>query len=158
MTPGPVVHVIDDDEAVRESLGFLLGTAGFSVSSWPSAEAFLATAELEDDACVVTDVRMPGMSGVELVNHLRASRSRAGVVVITGHADIPLAVQALKAGADDFLEKPFDPPVVIEVICRALELSHAMQEVEQETEKLYTSAGIPADEVIRLRKIRRTPA
>ncbi|HEY2051446.1 MAG TPA: response regulator FixJ [Caulobacteraceae bacterium] len=121
MTPSPVVHVIDDDEAVRESLGFLLGTAGFSVSSWPSAEAFLERATLEDDACVVTDVRMPGMSGVDLVAELRASRSRAGVVVITGHGDIPLAVQALKAGADDFLEKPFDDEAIEQAIRSALQ-------------------------------------
>lgn len=121
MTSSPVVHVIDDDEAVRESLGFLLGTAGFSVQSWASAEAFLEGGQLDDDACVVTDVRMPGMSGVELVTRLRTSRSRAGVVVITGHADVPLAVQALKAGADDFLEKPFDDETIEQAIRSALQ-------------------------------------
>ena len=117
------VHVVDDDAAVRDSLDFLLQSAGFAVKTYESAVRFLAEASKADGGCVVTDVRMPEMSGVELLNRLQALQIGLPVIVMTGHADVSLAVQAMKAGAADFIEKPFDD----EVMLRALENTFARQ-------------------------------
>jgi two-component system response regulator FixJ len=108
-----VVHVIDDDDAMRDSLAFLLGTAGLTACTYPSASAFLATLPGVSTGCVVTDVRMPGMNGIELLRYLRERGAALPVVVITGHGDIALAVEAMKAGAADFIEKPFDDEVLL---------------------------------------------
>ena len=102
-----IVDVIDDDEAVRHSLGFVLRTAGHVVRCWPSAVAFLA-GDRADGACIVTDVRMPEMNGLDLVRRLRAEGETRPIIVISGHADVPLAVEAMQAGAADVIEKPFD--------------------------------------------------
>jgi two-component system response regulator FixJ len=118
--PDAVVHVIDDDDAVRDSLAFLLLAAGMVVRTHPSALAFLENLPQSDAGCVVTDVRMPGMNGLELMERLRAVNNAIPVVVITGHADVPLAVQAMKAGAVDFIEKPFDDTVILEALRNAL--------------------------------------
>ena len=114
------VHVIDDDEAVRHSLAFLLQTAKFDVRSYGSATDFLNIALSLSSGCVVTDVRMPGLSGIDLLKRLRELRIALPVIVITGHADVPLAVEAMKIGADDFLEKPFDDEVLLASIRTAL--------------------------------------
>src|SRR5690348_14374620 len=103
-----VVHVIDDDEAVRESLTFLLKTAGLAVRTYESAGAFLRDDPKAKSGCIVTDVRMPDISGLDLLRQLKALHVGLPVIVITGHGDVPLAVEAMKAGALDFLEKPFD--------------------------------------------------
>lgn len=108
MSPDAPVHVIDDDEAVRDSLKFLLTTSGRHVRTYDSAEAFLATVQDEVDGIVITDIRMPGMSGIELLKRLSAAATPPPVIVITGHADVPLAVEAMKCGAADFLQKPFE--------------------------------------------------
>lgn len=114
------VHVIDDDEAVRESLVFLLRTAGIKVHAYDAPEAFLDRLEGITSGCVVTDVRMPQMSGLELLQRLQEMRAGLPVVVITGHGDVPLAVEAMRAGAADFLEKPFDDETLLSAVRAAL--------------------------------------
>ena len=114
------VHVIDDDEALRDSLTFLLRTARLDVLSYPSATAFLEALPEANLSCVITDVRMPGMSGIDLLRHLRERKISVPVIVITGHGDIPLAVEAMRIGAIDFLEKPFDDEVLIASVKAAL--------------------------------------
>jgi two-component system, LuxR family, response regulator FixJ len=115
-----VVHVIDDDAAVRQSLAFLLKTAGFAVRVHDSATAFLKVLPVAQAGCIVTDVRMPEIDGLELQRRLRARKVAMPVIVITGHGDIALAVEAMKAGAADFIEKPFDDEVLLGAIRSAL--------------------------------------
>jgi two-component system, LuxR family, response regulator FixJ len=119
-----VVHVIDDDEAVRQSLAFLLGTAGIDVQTYDSATAFLDVAPKVKAGCVITDVRMPGLSGIDLLRRLRKLKLAVPVIVITGHGDVPLAVEAMKIGAIDFLEKPFDDEVLLASVRSALDALH----------------------------------
>src|SRR5579872_4217960 len=104
---GAVVHLIDDDEDVRRALAFLLGTAGLAVRVYESALAFLDKYEKGYTGCVVSDVRMPGIDGLELLRRLVDMGNVMPVIVMTGHADVPLAVEAMKAGAVEFIEKPF---------------------------------------------------
>ena len=120
MPASRVVHVIDDDVDVRQSLAFLLSAAGLPVRVHESAIAFLNVLPDVEDGCIVTDVRMPDMDGLELQRRLRASHSPMPVVVMTGHGDISLAVEAMKAGAVDFIEKPFDDEVLLAAIRTAL--------------------------------------
>lgn len=115
-----VVHVIDDDEALRESLVFLLRTAKIEARAFASAAAFLASLPDPQLSCVITDVRMPGMSGLDLLRRLREIKIEVPVIVITGHGDVPLAVEAMKFGAIDFLEKPFDDEVLLASVRSAL--------------------------------------
>ena len=115
-----IVHVVDDDVDVRKSLGFLLATADFAVRLYESATAFLATEPRELDGCIVSDVRMPGIDGIEFLRQLKARGLGVPVIVMTGHADVALAVQAMKEGAVDFIEKPFDDQVLIDAIRSAL--------------------------------------
>ena len=114
------VYVIDDDEAVRDSLDFMLGTADFHVTLFESAHNFLDTLSSIEFGCVVSDVRMPGIDGIELLKRLKASPSLLPVVIMTGHGDVPLAVEAMKLGAVDFLEKPFEDDRLIGMIEAAL--------------------------------------
>jgi two-component system response regulator FixJ len=99
------VHIVDDDEAVRQSLAFLLSTAGIPVRVYESATSFLAGLASLQAGCLITDVRMPDMTGIELLQRLRAKNIKLPVIVITGHGDIPLAVEAMKSGALDFIER-----------------------------------------------------
>jgi two-component system response regulator FixJ len=121
MAANDLVHVVDDDVDVRKSLGFLLATADFAVRLHESATAFLATATGSLDGCIVTDVRMPGIDGIAFLRQLRTSGHTLPVIVMTGHADVALAVQAMKEGAADFLEKPFDDEMMIDAIRSALD-------------------------------------
>ena len=125
------VHVVDDDEAVLDSLKFLLESAGFAVRTHASASSFLAAAGEQGDGCVVTDVRMPEMDGLELQRRLARVGNPMPVIVMTGHADVPLAVGAMKSGAVDFLEKPFDDEQLLAAVRNALAASErAHQEHE----------------------------
>lgn len=108
MSPDWTVHIIDDDDAIRDSLTFMLESGGHAVRAFSSAERFLEEAEISAHGWIVTDVRMPGMSGLDLLRTLKARAIPLPVIVMTGHGDIPLAVEAMKAGAAEFLEKPFD--------------------------------------------------
>ncbi len=116
------VYVIDDDPAMRDSLDFLLGAAGFEVRLFESAQTFLTELPGLEPGCVVTDIRMPGMDGMELLRHLNPASGvrRLPVIVMTGHGDVPLAVEAMKLGALDFLEKPFDDDRLIGMVETAL--------------------------------------
>ena len=110
------VYVIDDDEAMRDSLDFLLGAADFDVTLFEFGPALPRCAPGVDFGCVVSDVRMPGIDGIELLKRMKASSSPFPVLVITGHGDVPLAVEAMKLGAVDFLEKPFEDDRLIGMI------------------------------------------
>ena len=121
--PDRIVHIVDDDEAVRQSLAFLLGSAGLTVRLYDSASAFLAGLSAVKSGCLVTDMRMPDMTGIELLQQLRAKACRLPAIVITGHGDVPLAVEAMKAGAVDFIEKPFDQETFLHAVQAALERS-----------------------------------
>jgi len=115
-----VVHVIDDDEAVRESLTFLLKTTGLEVRTYVSAGAFLRDDPKSKSGCIVSDVRMPDISGIDLLHRLKELHVTLPVIVITGHGDVPLAVEAMKAGAMDFLEKPFNDDALLAAVNAAL--------------------------------------
>lgn len=127
MATRQTVYVVDDDAAVRDALSFSLTTAGLGARTFASAEALLAVLPLEP-GCIVTDVRMPEMNGIELVRALRDLKCLLPVVVITGHADVPLAIEAMKAGVADFLEKPFDDDVLVSIVRRLLEEQAPLQE------------------------------
>ncbi len=108
MQPEPVIYVIDDDDAVRQSLEFLLRTAGITVRGFESAKAFLDVLPQMRSGCIITDIRMPDINGIDLLRRVKEHDVNIPVIVITGHGDISLAVEAMKIGAADFLEKPFD--------------------------------------------------
>lgn len=120
MASNDIVHVIDDDTDVRQSLAFLLSTAGLAVRVHESGSAFLKILSEVQEGCIVTDVRMPGVDGIELQRRLADAGVKLPVIVMTGHGDIALAVEAMKAGAIDFIEKPFDDEVLIAAIKTAL--------------------------------------
>ncbi len=118
--PDLVVFVVDDDDAMRDSLDFLLSSAGCAVRTFETAERLLEALADGNCGCVVTDVRMPGIDGLELLRRIKAARPGLPVVIITGHGDVPLAVEAMKLGAADFVEKPFDDERLIGVVQAAL--------------------------------------
>ncbi|MBY6016111.1 response regulator [Qipengyuania gaetbuli] len=115
-----IVYVIDDDESARSSLEFLLDVAGVRVRSFASGDQFLKSSPPLKRACIITDVRMPGMGGVDLTRRVKDTDPSVPVIVITGHADVPMAIDAMRAGASDFIEKPFEENVIISAIRRAL--------------------------------------
>jgi two-component system response regulator FixJ len=127
-----VVHVVDDDLAVRQSLSFLLASDGLPVRLHESALAFLEGAEDAALGCIVTDVRMPGIDGIELLRRLRTAGITLPVIVMTGHADVPMAVEAMREGAVDFIEKPFDDDAFLASVHSALRLreQHAQREAQ----------------------------
>ena len=115
------VHIIDDDQALRESLAFLLRTHQFEVRSFDSAKTFLDALPDASLGCVITDIRMPGMSGVDLLRRLKELKVSVPVIVITGHGDVSLAVEAMKIGAADFFEKPFNDDQLVASVRAALQ-------------------------------------
>lgn len=122
-----IVHVIDDDAALRDSVAFLLGSAGLLVRSFESAQAFLQEIASIELGCVVTDIRMPGIDGLELLRLLQEMGKGWPVIVMTGHGDVPLAVRAMRLGAADFVEKPFEDEVMIDSVRSALTSSMPLQ-------------------------------
>lgn len=128
-----LVHVIDDDEAVRHSLAFLLSTARMEVRTYESAAAFLSALPSVGSGCIITDVRMPGISGVDLLRRLEELGVGIPVIVITGHGDVQLAVEAMKIGAVDFIEKPFDDDRLLAAVQSALGRSE--RDVQQVAER-----------------------
>lgn len=115
-----LVHVVDDDPAMRDSVGFLLDTAGFQVALYEAGTSLLAALVKPARGCVLTDIRMPDVDGLELLRRLRTDGHTLPVVMMTGHGDVPLAVEAMKLGACDFIEKPFDDEALVQVLRSAL--------------------------------------
>jgi two-component system, LuxR family, response regulator DctR len=124
----PTVHIVDDDDAIRDALSWLLRSRGVPARAWPSAEAFLAEFSEEMRGCLVLDVRMEGMSGPELFERLLARNGRMPVIFLTGHGDVPLAVAALKKGAFDFVEKPFNDNDLVDRIVAAVRQDESLRE------------------------------
>lgn len=120
MVDKPTIYVVDDDDALRDSLDFLLAAAGFSVKAFESASSFLGVLARVQAGCLVTDIRMPGMDGLELLRRVKRERSWLPVIIMTGHGDVPLAVEAMKLGANDFIEKPFEDERIIDIIEAAM--------------------------------------
>jgi two-component system, LuxR family, response regulator FixJ len=128
MTDDAAIHVIDDDAAVRDALRFLFESAGLTVRSYHSAAAFIESVGAHGRGCVLTDVRMPGFDGLALQRRLAELGVDLPVIVMTGHADVPIAVQALKEGAFDFIEKPFDDDRLLASVRGALEAGRRLRE------------------------------
>ena len=120
MNNAPHVLIVDDDAQLRDSIAVLLRTANISTIGFASAEEFLTSEEAKQPACVLLDVRLPGMSGIELLGHLNGTGRKHVVVIITGHGDIPMAVAAMRSGAFHFAEKPFDPDAFVSIVAEAL--------------------------------------
>ena len=136
MTSACVVFVVDDDPSVRASLKFLVSTVGLQVESFDSAEAFLNKKPPDGPSCLVLDVRLRGMSGLDLQRELAARDLRIPIVFITGHGDIPMSVRAMKAGAVEFLSKPFRDQDLLDAIRAALERDRARRDQEKEVTEL----------------------
>ena len=115
-----MVHVVDDDAAVRDSIAFLLDSDGMASRTYAGAAALLARGQALEPGCIITDVRMPEISGLEMVRRLKASGVALPVIVITGHADVPLAIEAMHAGVSDFIEKPFDDEMLLAAVRAAM--------------------------------------
>ena len=120
------MHIVDDEETIREALAFLFASRGVAARGWPSGEAFLEAMPLADCACIILDVRMEGISGPETFDRLREAGCEVPVIFLTGHADVPVAVQALKAGAFDFIEKPFNDNQIVDAALGAIS-AHSMR-------------------------------
>jgi two-component system response regulator FixJ len=140
MSPSKAVYIIDDDAAMRDSLDFLLGSAGFEVTLFDSAMDFLDALPNLGFGCVVSDVRMPGLDGIDLLKRLKQDHRALPIVVMTGHGDIPLAVEAMKLGAIDFLEKPFEDERLLNAITTAL--SRTADEMKNEAAAAEVAARI----------------
>lgn len=148
-----VIHIVDDDEGVRDALAFLLRSRGIAARGWFSGEAFLEAMPVEDCACVILDVRMAGLSGPEVFERLRAMGFESPVIFLTGHADVPIAVRTLKAGAFDFVEKPFNDNQIVDLAMAAMTRHAAARAEAAGREALALRvAGLSAreDEVMRL--------
>jgi two-component system response regulator FixJ len=128
----PVIHVIDDDEAMRDSLDYMLEAASLPVKTYGSADEFLAELAALDPGCIITDVRMPGLNGLELIGVLAERGVTHPVIVITGHGDVAMAVEAMRAGAFDFLEKPFEHEALLSSIRLALSQRPRLDQTEAE--------------------------
>ena len=132
MTPAPVVFVVDDDPSVRSSLKFLISSVGLQVESFDSAETFLTKKPSDAPSCLVLDVRLRGLSGLDFQRELAARNVHIPIVFITGHGDIPMSVRAMKAGAVEFLTKPFRDQDLLDAVRMALERDRSRREQEKE--------------------------
>ncbi len=132
MTDTPVVFVVDDDASVRSSLKFLLGTVGLQVEGFESSDTFLRAKPSGAPCCLVLDVRLPGLSGIDIQRELAARNIRIPIIFLTGHGDIPMSVRAMKAGAVEFLTKPFRDQDLLDAVRIALERDRARREQEKE--------------------------
>lgn len=140
MAEGPnsegVVHVVDDDAAMRDSLAFLLDEAGLTTRLYEGPAELLAQVESLEPGCILTDVRMPDMSGLDLIRALRDQGVRHPVVVMTGHADVPLAIEAMRLGVADFIEKPFDDEQLVGSLQAALQQGRAQRQRDEDRESV----------------------
>ena len=120
MSREAAIHIVDDDASVRDALSLLMLTADLEAQAFPTAEALLEAVDLDKPSCILLDVRLPGLSGLDLLEHHLRQRSKAAIIVITGHGDVPMAVRAMKAGAYQVVQKPFDPEELLEFVEEAL--------------------------------------
>ncbi|MBN2131896.1 MAG: response regulator transcription factor [Sedimentisphaerales bacterium] len=134
----PVVFVVDDDEAVCQSLSVLIGDIGLEVRTFTSAQQFLGAYDPQQPGCLVLDVRMSGMSGLELQSRLKELGFEIPIIIITGHADVPMAVEAMKAGALDFIEKPFRDQILLDNIQKAIEVDAQTRRTRQESQDVQS--------------------
>ncbi|MBI3113463.1 MAG: response regulator transcription factor, partial [Rhodospirillales bacterium] len=135
LLPEPTVYIVDDDDAVRDSLVWLLSSVKMPVKAFASAEEFLEALDPTPTGCVLIDVRMPGTSGLQLQEILKDRAANLSVIIVTGHADVPMAIRAMKAGAVDFVEKPFNDQQVLELVSKAMEKNtRAVREIAQGNE------------------------
>jgi two-component system, LuxR family, response regulator FixJ len=135
MPPEPIVFVVDDDRAMRESLRWLLESVGLTVRTYANAADFLREYEPTQPGCLVLDVRMPGMSGLDLQADLVRRGAGLPTIIVTGHAEVPMAVRAVKAGAVDFIEKPFSDQLLLDRVRQALEIDRLEREVRRRREE-----------------------
>jgi two-component system response regulator FixJ len=133
MTREPGVYLVDDDASLRESIALLLATAGIRVVAFSTGEDFLRSADMQHPACVLLDVRLPGMSGLDLLRRLTDHRAAPIVVVITGHGDVPMAVSAMRQGAFHFVEKPFDPETFLTIVDEALSRAASIADAQEQS-------------------------
>jgi two-component system response regulator FixJ len=148
-----VAYIVDDDGSVRDALSVLLSTADIESKTFASAELFLETADLHRGACVLLDIRLPGLSGLELLKRLAERHSNVAVIMITGHGDVPMAVDAMKAGAFHFVEKPFDPEVLLQYVEEAQRQVSELNEMQARSEEIaerYASLTPREQEVMEL--------
>ncbi|MES9819720.1 MAG: response regulator transcription factor [Candidatus Thiodiazotropha sp.] len=138
MTKPPTVFVVDDDQAMRNSLKWLIESVSMQVETFESADAFIKSYYPGRSGCLLLDVRMPGMSGLELQEYLRANRIAIPVIIITGHGDVPMAVRAMKSGAVDFIEKPFNDELLLESIRYALALDVKQRDMQKQRAEIAT--------------------
>lgn len=138
MAYDPTVYIVDDDRAVRDSLRWLIESIGVKVETYESAIDFLRAHDPERPGCIVLDVRMPGMSGLELHERLRRSDSCVPVIFITGHGDVPMAVRAMKAGAVDFVSKPFNDQALLDRVQQAIERDKQNRSKRAEHQEIYS--------------------
>lgn len=138
MQPKPTVFIVDDDEAMRHSLRWLIESIGLPVKTYSSADEFLESVELDRPGCLILDVRMPGKSGLDLQEELAERATSLPIIILTGHGDVPMAVRTLKAGAFDFIEKPFNDQVLLDRIQEALVISVKMVEEQQKKMEIRT--------------------
>ncbi|MEW8026156.1 MAG: response regulator transcription factor [Candidatus Thiodiazotropha sp.] len=138
MTNRPTVFVVDDDQAMRNSLKWLIESVSMQVETFESADAFINSYYPGRSGCLLLDVRMPGMSGLELQEYLRANQIAIPVIIITGHGDVPMAVRAMKSGAVDFIEKPFNDELLLESIRYALALDVRQRDMQKQRAEIAT--------------------
>ncbi|QIG79853.1 response regulator transcription factor [Stakelama tenebrarum] len=153
MTDKRLIHLIDDEEAVRKGLGFMLKTSGYAVQSWPSGVEFLKQVGQVDPGCILLDIRMPEMDGLEVQRMLNERGVRMPVILITGHGDVTLAVRAMRAGAVDFVEKPLDNDALLDAIGRAFERIDATNDAldrENDAERMLGALSEREREVLDL--------
>jgi len=151
MSQGPVVFVVDDDPSIRSSLKFLMSSVGLQVEGFDSADALLKRNLPDAPSCLVLDVRLPGLSGLDFQRQLAARNCRIPIIFITGHGDIPMSVRAMKAGAVEFLTKPFRDQDLLDAVCIALEKDRERRERKKEVsdlEERYNSLTPREQEVI----------
>jgi len=132
LTTQATVFVVDDDQAIRSSLQWLIESVGLQVETYPTADDFMRSYYPGRSGCLLLDVRMPGMSGLELQEHLAQKQIRIPVIIITGHGDVPMAVRAMKSGAVDFIEKPFNDELLLESIRKALAVDEKQRESQSQ--------------------------
>lgn len=145
--PESVVYVVDDDDAVRGVLGWLMESVNLPVEEFASADAFLAEYECTSAGCLLLDIRMPGMSGLELQRRISRDCDDLPIIIITGHADVPMAIEAMKNGAFDFIEKPFNNQVLVDLVQKAIQksLGKAKKRALKETHEQRLSALTPRE-------------